>query len=308
MCQFLPCLSDSDLGAVMPTEEEKETSTGNRQVTQIAQGMPTMDGAGVTLTRVIGTSGLDMLDPFLLLDTFESDDPDDYIAGFPSHPHRGFETVTYMLTGQMRHEDSKGHSGVIGPGGVQWMTAGRGIVHSEMPEQKEGLLHGFQLWVNLPRAEKMTEPRYREYPAEAIPRETRDNNVEVRVITGTTSLGTRGPVTGVVTDPLYLDVRLPQKAAFIEEIPPSHNAFVFVIEGKVSVVGNDANLDVVGERSLAVLGDGKQVEIVGLSDESHFLLVAGRRLDEPVARGGPFVMNTRAEVMQAAMDFQHGKF
>ena len=156
----------------------------NRPVTQIVAGMPTTDGAGVSLTRFIGTPELDMLDPFLLLDAFESDNPDDYIAGFPPHPHRGFETVTYMLAGQMRHEDSTGHGGVIGPGGVQWMTAGRGIVHSEMPEQVEGLLQGFQLWVNLPRATKMTEPRYREHPAEAIPIETRDGHVEVRADDG----------------------------------------------------------------------------------------------------------------------------
>jgi hypothetical protein len=239
---------------------EKETKMSNRQAIHIVRGIPAKDGAGVTLNRVIGAPQLDMLDPFLLFDEFESDNPDEYIAGFPSHPHRGFETVTYMLAGQVRHEDNQGHSGVIGPGGVQWMTAGRGIVHSEMPEQKEGLLHGFALWVNLPSADKMTEPRYREHAAEAIPIETRDNNVHVRVIAGTTSHGTTGAVTGVTTDPLYLDVRLPQQAAFIEAIHASHNVFVFAIEGKLFVVEDDGESGhVVDKGSLAVLGNGEQV-------------------------------------------------
>jgi len=293
----------------MTNETQKQNRGARRPVVRVVKGMPAKDGAGVTLTRMIGTPELDMLDPFLLLDAFESDNPDDYIAGFPSHPHRGFETVTYMLTGQMRHEDSTGHNGMIGPGGVQWMTAGRGIVHSEMPEQEAGLMHGFQLWVNLPRADKMTEPHYREYSADEIPVETRDTGAEVRVISGTTHLGTRGPVTDVVTEPLYLDVRLSQKARFIEEIPESHSAFVYVVKGQVFVIEDDEDAgQVVDTRSLAVLGDGERVEIVGLTDAAHILVVTGRRLDEPVARGGPFVMNTRAEVLQAAMDYQSGKF
>jgi redox-sensitive bicupin YhaK (pirin superfamily) len=279
----------------------------NRPVTQIVAGMPTTDGAGVSLTRFIGTPELDMLDPFLLLDAFESDNPDDYIAGFPPHPHRGFETVTYMLAGQMRHEDSTGHGGVIGPGGVQWMTAGRGIVHSEMPEQVEGLLQGFQLWVNLPRATKMTEPRYREHSADAIPIEKRDGHVEVRVISGQTSLGTRGPVTDVVTEPLYLDIRMPKGTTFIEAIPAAHNAFAFVVQGKLSVV-DDESSTVVGKQSLAVYGGGEQIEVNGLAEMTHFLLVAGRPLNEPVARGGPFVMNSREEIVQAAADFRSGRF
>ena len=200
-----------------------------RQITKIIKGMPTTDGAGVTLTRIIGSPELDMLDPFLLLDSFASDDPDDYIAGFPAHPHRGFETVTYMLAGKMRHEDNTGRTGVIGPGGVQWMTAGRGIIHSEMPVQEEGLLHGFQLWVNLPSEEKMTEPRYREYAASDIPLETREGGVQVRVITGMTERGTRGPVRDVITSPLYLDIRLNAFAEFTESVPVSHNAFIYVI-------------------------------------------------------------------------------
>ena len=283
-----------------------EGALRNRPVVRVVRGMPTSDGAGVKLTRVIGTPELDMLDPFLLLDAFESDNPDDYIAGFPSHPHRGFETVTYMLAGQMRHEDSTGHGGVIGPGGVQWMTAGRGIVHSEMPEQVEGLLKGFQLWVNLPRASKMTEPHYREHPGEAIPKESREGPAEVRVISGKTTLGTSGPVTGVVTEPLYLDVRLSAGARFVEDIPASHNAFVFVVEGELCVVG-DGRSTSIDERFLAVLGDGGRVEFESVTD-CHLLLVAGRPLNEPVARGGPFVMNTREEIVQAARDFQSGSF
>jgi redox-sensitive bicupin YhaK (pirin superfamily) len=280
----------------------------NRPVVRIVKGMPTKDGAGVTLTRVIGTPELDMLDPFLLLDSFASDDPDDYIAGFPPHPHRGFETVTYMLAGQMRHEDNTGRNGVIGPGGVQWMTAGRGIVHSEMPEQEAGLMHGFQLWVNLPGSDKMTAPRYREFSAAEIPVETRDAGTAVRVITGTTQLGTRGPVTDVVTEPLYLDVRLAQKAVFSESLPTAHTAFIYVVSGQVFVAEENEDGLVVAERSLAVLGDGGRVEIVGLTESAHFLLIAGRPLGEPVARGGPFVMNTRDEVMQAFHDYQDGKF
>jgi len=270
--------------------------------------MPARDGAGVTLTRVIGTPELDMLDPFLLLDSFASDDPDDYIAGFPPHPHRGFETVTYMLAGQMRHEDNTGRSGVIGPGGVQWMTAGRGIVHSEMPEQEAGLMHGFQLWVNLPSSDKMTQPTYREFPATDIPVEQRDSGVEVRVITGTTQFGAQGPVTDVVTEPLYLDVRLPQKAVFTENLPVAHTAFIYVVSGQVFVVDEGETGNTIEERSLAVLGEGAGVDVVALTPTAHFLRSAARPLKEPVARGGPFVMNTREELMQAFRDYQTGNF
>jgi len=280
----------------------------NRAVVRIVKGMPARDGAGVSLTRVIGSPELDMLDPFLLLDSFASDDPDDYIAGFPPHPHRGFETVTYMLAGQMRHEDNTGRSGIIGPGGVQWMTAGRGIVHSEMPEQEDGLMHGFQLWVNLPGKEKMTQPHYREYPASEIPVEQRDPGTQVRVITGTTHLGTQGPVTDVVTDPLYLDVRLAKEATFTEDLPPGHTAFIYVVSGQVFVTEDADGGHVVEQHSLAVLGEGERVEITGLTDTAHLLLIAGRPLGEPVARGGPFVMNTRDELMQAFRDYQSGNF
>ncbi|NKB77173.1 MAG: quercetin 2,3-dioxygenase [Gammaproteobacteria bacterium] len=281
----------------------------NRQITHVSKGIPATDGAGVTLTRIIGSPELDMLDPFLLLDSFASDDPNDYIAGFPLHPHRGFETVTYMLAGKMRHEDNTGRSGVIGPGGVQWMTAGRGIIHSEMPEQEEGLLHGFQLWVNLPATEKMSEPHYREYDASEIPIEKREAGAEVRVITGTTEQGTKGPVTDVITTPLYLDVRLMKSSRFTETIPVTHNAFVYVVKGVVAVIGEQLEVEEkVSAGFLGVLGDGNRVELVGLEDETQLLLIAGCRLGEPVARGGPFVMNTRAELTQAVRDYQSGQF
>lgn len=285
------------------------TKNKKRSVANKVRGIPTLDGAGVTLTRVIGAPELEMLDPFLLLDVFESDNPDDYIAGFPSHPHRGFETVTYMLAGQMRHEDNTKRSGVIGPGGVQWMTAGRGIVHSEMPEQKAGLMRGFQLWVNLPSAKKMIDPHYREYSSEEIPVELREAGVEVRVIAGTTQWGTRGPVTDVVTEPLLMDVRLARESRFVESVPRSHSAFLFVVEGQVLVTNEQDNeTQVIDSRSLAVLGDGDQIEIVGVTDKAHVLMVAGLKLNEPVARAGPFVMNTKAEVLQAFQDFRMGVF
>ena len=274
-------------------------------------GMHTADGAGVALKRVLGSPELDMLDPFLLLDEFRSDEPGDYIAGFPDHPHRGFETVTYLLAGRMRHQDNQGHSGVIEAGGIQWMTAGRGIVHSEMPEQENGLLWGFQLWVNLPADEKLVAPGYREFPAAAIPTERRDGGAVIRVIAGETAHGTVGPVTGVSTQPLYLDVSLPDGGSLAEPVAPSHNAFVYVFEGTVNVVANDGDTDVdtkVDTGKLAVLGTGERVHIVGDGPSNRFLLVAGRELKEPVARAGPFVMNTRQEVMDAFQDFREGRF
>ncbi len=279
----------------------------HRGVLRIVAGVPASDGAGVRLTRIIGSPQLDHLDPFLLLDAFESDNPEDYVAGFPDHPHRGFETVTYLLAGRMRHQDNAGHAGVIEAGGVQWMTAGRGIVHSEMPEQENGLLKGFQLWVNLPAALKMTEPRYREFSAEAIPVEHREAGVRVKVIAGTTSNGTTGPVRDVATDPFYLDVDLAGDACFVETISADHSAFVYVISGSVTVSG-DAGEETVDAQSLAVLGAGRRVNIVGRASTSRMLVVAGLRLAEPIARAGPFVMNTRAEILQAFRDFQEGRF
>lgn len=259
--------------------------------------MPASDGAGVNMTRIIGTPELDHVDPFLLFDVFESDNPDDYIAGFPPHPHRGFETVTYMLAGQMRHRDSVGHEGVIRAGDVQWMTAGRGIIHSEMPEQEDGLMWGTQLWVNLPRGDKMTAPAYQEIAAADIPAEQRDGGVTVRAIAGKS-----GAVSDRPTEPVYLDVTMPPGTEFSESVPATHSAFLFVVEGSVRIAGEEMTA-----RTMAILGDGDSV-VAESKNGGRFLLIAGRKLDEPIARAGPFVMNTRSELQQAIEDYQSGRF
>ena len=279
-----------------------------RVISRVVRGLPATDGAGVELTRVIGQPALPMIDPFLLLDAFRSDRPGDYIAGFPPHPHRGFETVTYLLAGRMRHRDNAGHEGVIEPGGVQWMTAGRGIVHSEMPEQEEGLLEGFQLWVNLPAAHKMDAPAYQEFAADSIPMERRGDGTVVRVIAGETGAGTRGPVVQPLTEPLYLDVRLDAGVSFVEPLPSAHRAFAYVIDGELSV--NDAdNRDLVLRRDdLGVLSRGDSVAMRAGAVGARFLLIAGRPLNEPVARGGPFVMNTQREIREAQADYAAGRF
>ena len=279
-----------------------------RSVSRVIRGMPTTDGAGVELTRVIGQPALSMLDPFLLLDAFRSDRPGDYIAGFPPHPHRGFETVTYLLAGRMRHKDNAGHEGVIEPGGIQWMTAARGIVHSEMPEQAEGLLEGFQLWVNLPAAHKMDQPAYQEHAAAAIPEESREGGARVRVIAGETARGTRGPVVQPLTEPLYLDVELPPGAAFSETLPPHHNGFAYVISGVLEADDADGNALQLKRDDLAVLSHGHEAVLRAGSEGARFLLIAGRPLNEPVARGGPFVMNNKDEVRQAYADYEAGRF
>lgn len=273
-----------------------------RKVEQLVTGMPATDGAGVELVRVIGQPKLMDLDPFLLLDAFRSDNPDDYIAGFPAHPHRGFETVTYLLNGRMRHQDNAGNEGVIEPGGIQWMTAGRGIVHSEMPEQEDGMLEGFQLWINLPASHKMTEPGYQEHSAEDIPVETRPGTV-IRVITGETSQGTKGPVTQPLTAPIYIDVTLEADTEFNEILPESHNAFVYVIKGSLSIDSNRLARD-----HLAVLSSGDSLKLDSGGEGARFLLIAGKPLGEPVQRAGPFVMNTREELQQAYADYQFGRF
>ena len=287
----------------------EQSSDQSRAVLKIIPGVATSDGAGVSLTRYIGSAQLEHLDPFLMLDFFESDNPDDYIAGFPAHPHRGFETVTYLLAGKMRHEDSTGHGGIIEAGGIQWMSAGRGIIHSEMPEQEHGRLAGFQLWVNLPGRLKMSPPDYREFPADDIPEEVRDNGARIRVITGTTSGGTRGPVANVVTRPLYLDVSMPPDSEFIESLLPDQSAFVLVIDGTITIGGRTTqNSRTVSSRQLAVLGPGKQVEAISSDHACRFLLVAGDPIGEPVSRHGPFVMNTHEEIIQAVHDFNSGNF
>ena len=278
-----------------------------RKVKQVVSGQATTDGAGVELVRVIGQPALMDLDPFLLLDAFRSDDPDDYIAGFPPHPHRGFETVTYLLNGRMRHQDNAGNEGVIEPGGIQWMTAGKGIVHSEMPEQQDGMLEGFQLWINLPGSHKMTAPAYQEHDAADIPTESRDGSV-IKVISGQTSRGTSGPVSQPLTDPLYVDVSLQPDSAFVEEIAADHNAFIYVIDGEVVLEDTNLTQLSLGRDQLAVLDQGDSIALRSGNRETRFLLVSGKPLNEPVARSGPFVMNTEAEIRQAFSDYQRGNF
>ena len=279
----------------------------NRTVEKVIGGQATSDGAGVELLRMIGQPQLMDLDPFLLLDAFRSDNPDDYIAGFPAHPHRGFETVTYLLNGRMRHRDNAGNEGVIEPGGIQWMTAGRGIVHSEMPEQEDGMLAGFQLWINLPATHKMTAPAYQEHDVSEIPLERRDGT-QIRIVSGTTSAGTSGPVSQPLTDPLYLDVTLAPGVAFEEPLSAQHNAFIQVIDGAVSLPASDQSPVSLGQDQLAVLSKGEKVIVQNEDQESRFLLVAARPLNESVARAGPFVMNTEAELRQAFSDYRRGEF
>lgn len=276
-----------------------------RPVLTAVEGMEASDGAGVRMTRMVGTPRLRMLDPFLMLDYFGSDTPQDYLAGFPDHPHRGFETVTYMLAGRMRHWDNHGHEGVIETGGVQWMTAGRGVIHSEMPEQTEGLMKGFQLWINLPGRLKMSEPAYQEFAADRIPVETREGGTTVTVIAGTTGNGTPGPVRGGPTEARYFDVTLPANAAFSEPVPAGHAAALVVFEGSVVAPGSSVRL---GGPRVLVLGEGDRAEITAGPSGARFLLLSGRPIGEPVAWGGPFVMNSREEVMQAYRDYEEGKF
>lgn len=280
----------------------EQISTPVRPVIQLAGGQAVSDGAGVRMTRMIGTGRLRTLDPFLMLDFFASDEASDYLAGFPDHPHRGFETVTYMLAGRMRHRDNHGHEGVIETGGIQWMTAGRGIIHSEMPEQQEGLMKGFQLWVNLPARLKMTQPAYAEFGAPAIPVERRDG-ATVKVVAGTTGLGTAGPVQGNAVEARYFDVALDPGARFVETVPADHTAALVVFEGTADIAGKS-----VASPAVAVLGPGERVEVGAGRQATRFLLLAGRPLREPVAWAGPFVMNTEAELRQAYADYQSGRF
>ncbi|TMM47900.1 pirin family protein [Colwellia ponticola] len=281
----------------------------NRTLTKTFSGIDTADGDGVKLTRIIGSPQLNMLDPFLLLDCFESDQAQDYIGGFPEHPHRGFETVTYLLNGKMRHKDNAGHEGIIEPGGVQWMTAGRGILHSEMPEQEHGLLKGFQLWVNLPRSAKMSEPRYQEYTPDAIAIEQQANGAIIKVIAGKTDQGTIGPVDNNYVFPTYMDISLPPNSHVSQAITQGHNAFIYVLEGDVTISAKgDNEQKLLSAKKLGILSDGERVTINATAQNSRFLLFAGKPLNEPVARGGPFVMNSQAEIRQAFFDYQRGLF
>lgn len=274
-----------------------------REVERVVRAQEKMEGAGVVVRRSLGTPALDQRDPFLLLDEFRSAKGADYIAGFPDHPHRGFETVTYMLAGSMRHEDHRGNRGELGPGSVQWMTAGRGIIHSEMPLQKDGLMWGFQLWVNLPAAKKMTEPRYQDIPASEIPEVETAGGARVRVIAGEAS-GLTGPVKEIATEPLYLDLHLPAEKSFSLDVPVDHNVLCYVFEGQGRVAEES-----LGEGELAVLEkEGSGVELIAGASGMRALVLAAKPLGEPVARYGPFVMNTSEEITQAIADFRQGKF
>ncbi|MET0517281.1 MAG: pirin family protein [Burkholderiaceae bacterium] len=289
----------------MSTTTLNSPLTQPRAVERLVAGQATSDGAGVKLTRVLTHTLQRRLDPFLMLDAFGSDKADDYIAGFPDHPHRGFETVTYMLEGRMRHRDSAGHEGLLGNGGVQWMTAGRGVVHSELPEQEEGRMEGFQLWLNLPARDKMREPWYRDIESREIPEFERDG-VTVRVIAGE-SHGVAGAVQREHTEPLYLDLHLAPGASFEQALPDTHNAFVYVYRGGLRF---DTGCTVPAQR-MAILANtpgSDGVRLTAGDEPTRAILIAGRPLNEPIAQYGPFVMNTQAELMQAVRDFQAGKF
>ena len=279
-----------------------------RRLQAVVRAVAASDGAGVRLRRSLGSGPGLRFDPFLMLDEFFSDDPDDYLAGFPDHPHRGFETVTYMLEGRMRHEDSFGNRGDLGPGDVQWMTAARGVIHSEMPQQTEGRMRGFQLWINLPAREKMKPAAYRDIPSQEIPTVPLQGGGELRLIAGAFEQGgggTRGPIGGLSTEPLYFDLRLPAGGGARIPTPPGHNVFLYVYEGD-AVVGEDARP--LPFRAAGLLTRGDVVQLTAGAEGVRLLVIGGRPIGEPVVQYGPFVMNTVAEIEQAIVDFQSGRF
>jgi hypothetical protein len=276
----------------------------NRPIARVVVPQATLEGAGVRLVRSIATPTLDYLDPFLLFDHFGSDNPADYLAGFPMHPHRGIETVTYMLAGQVTHRDSLGNAGTIHTGDMQWMTSGRGIMHEEMPQPVAGKMEGFQLWVNLPAKLKMTAPRYQEVLANNIPAFTRADGIKIRVIAGRVD-GVSGAVTEIYADPTYLDVTMTAHASFAHPIPAGHTAFAYVFEGEARF-GNEGKS--IPHPRLVVFGDGDSINVTTSAQPARFLVVSGKPLHEPIARYGPFVMNTREEILQALRDLQDGTF
>ncbi|MDO8958747.1 MAG: pirin family protein [Rhodocyclaceae bacterium] len=274
-----------------------------RTVEQLVTGKPTSDGAGVQLTRVLTQALQRRLDPFLMLDAFGSDNPDDYIAGFPDHPHRGFETITYMIAGRMLHRDSAGNEGLLSNGGVQWMTAGRGVIHSEIPQQEAGVMEGFQLWLNLPGRDKMCAPWYRDFAAADLPRFVTEAGVAVTLIAGA-SHGVTGAVTRAATAPLYLDLHLPAGTRLSQSLPATHNAFIYVYRGAVSVAGQS-----IPAQRMAILANDAEADgvVIEAAEEAKVLLIAGQPLNEPIAQHGPFVMNTVQEINQAIDDFRSGR-
>ncbi len=276
-----------------------------RRVERLVTGMATSDGAGVKLTRVLTQSLQRRLDPFLMLDAFGSDQPDDYLAGFPDHPHRGFETITYMIAGRMLHRDSAGHEGLLEHGGVQWMTAGRGVIHSEIPQQEHGVMEGFQLWLNLPGRDKMNAPWYRDFKADELPKVVTADGVVVTVIAGE-SHGVTGAVTRQATAPLYLDVHLPAGARFAQPLPASRNALVYVYRGAVTVAGQAVPVQRMALLANDAAADGVVIEAAA-GAEARVLLIAGEPLKEPIVQYGPFVMNSQQEIYQALSDFRDGR-
>jgi quercetin 2,3-dioxygenase len=281
-----------------------ETVQRSRTVERLVTGQATSDGAGVRLTRVLTQPLQQRLDPFLMLDAFGTDNPQDYIGGFPDHPHRGFETITYMIAGRMRHRDSAGHEGLLQNGGVQWMTAGRGVIHSELPEQEDGRMEGFQLWLNLAAKDKMRAPWYRDIQSAEIPEFATATGVKVRVIAGH-SHGIDGAVEREVTEPLYLDLEIPAGATFMQALPPSHNAFVYVYRGDLEIAGTR-----LPAHRMAILDNdvGSDGVVLRASTATRALLIAGKPLGEPIAQYGPFVMNSDEEIFQAVQDYQSGRF
>ena len=273
------------------------------EVKKIIKAIETSDGAGVKLKRSIGIPELDFIDPFLMLDEFGSENKEDYIAGFPSHPHRGIETVTYMLNGEFRHEDSSGNKDDLGPGGVQWMTAAGGIIHSEMPIMKEGKLHGFQLWINMPAKHKMNKPSYQNIEPEEIP-EFIDQEKKVKIIAGKYR-NKIGPVKGISVDPIYIDVELEKDKIFNFTIPSSHNAFIYLVTGEIKI-GNNKH-DQLQNSNLICLQNGSGLNVCA-NKKSKFLIIAGRPIGEAIARGGPFVMNTKQEIIKTIQDYHSGNF
>ena len=283
------------------------TNNQPRSVAHVIKALNTSDGAGVRLRRSLGSGEGTRLDPFLMLDEFSSDNPGDYIAGFPSHPHRGFETVTYILDGHMRHEDHLGNQGDLKSGGVQWMTAGRGIIHSEMPQQEEGRMRGFQLWINLPAKEKMKPAGYRDIAPEEIPVKKLANGATIKVIAGSLLMQgeeTHGPIAGLTTEPLYLDIQLPTEAEVTIPVPRGHNCMVYLFEGNLHIAEGASPF---ATHSGMILTDGDYAHFKSAEQGARFLLLAGRPLNEPIVQYGPFVMNTVAEIEQAILDYQTGR-
>jgi quercetin 2,3-dioxygenase len=274
----------------------------NRKIVRVVEPEPVLEGAGVRLKRSIAGRELNYVDPFLLFDDFSSDNPDDFIAGFPMHPHRGIETVTYIIKGKVNHKDTLGNSGSIGTGDVQWMTAGGGIMHEEMPQPVPGGMTGFQLWVNLPAKDKMMKPRYQDVLEKDIPVVKRPDGIEIKVIAGEID-GVQGSVRDIIADPVYLDVNMPSKANFEYSLPQDHAVITYVFEGTCVFGGEHIH-----SPKLVVLGEGNSISVSTDENSGRFLLMSGKPINEPIARYGPFVMNTQAEIQQALSDLRNGTF